>query len=103
MKKNVSLSIVTSILIALLTWLASIIFSFSYGEWSFFIGLGLCVILFFFNSSGGPLSKVANQHASESVWKVQKDNEMTTSVGPVFYGTVLYTTSGFIVMLILYF
>ncbi|MFD2042850.1 hypothetical protein ACFSTA_00845 [Ornithinibacillus salinisoli] len=53
MKQIVSYTILTSFIIALIIWIASIIVSFSYVEWIFFIGLGLSVVLFFFNSSRG--------------------------------------------------
>lgn len=103
MKKNISWSLVTASLIGLMVWGASSIFSFSYGEWSFFIGLALSVILFFFNSSGGVLSKVTTYEASESVWKIQKDTELKSNVGAVFYGSVLYTIISLIAMIFLYF
>jgi hypothetical protein len=69
----------------------------------FFIGLGLSIKLFFFNSSGGALSKGANFEVSEANWKIQKDNEMKTNVGAVFYGSVLFTILSFILMMITYF
>lgn len=103
MKKLIGWSIVTAFVIGLLTWLASTIFSFSYGEWSFFIGLGLTVVIFFFSSSGGTLSKIATQKASESVWKIQKDNELKTRLGPLFFGSLFYTVVSFLAMIILYF
>jgi hypothetical protein len=96
-------SFVSAVAIALIVWVASIIFSFSYGEWSFFIGLGLTVVLFFFNSSGGALSKGATLEASEAGWKIQKDNELKTNVGGVFYGSVLFTVISFFLMVITYF
>lgn len=73
MKKVIVKTMFSAIIIGILVWVTSFIFSFSYGEWSLFIGLGLSVVIFFFNSSGGTLSKVATHHASESVWKIQKD------------------------------
>jgi hypothetical protein len=103
MKKVIGKTILSAIIIGILVWGASYIFSFSYGEWSFFIGLGLSVVIFFFNSSGGTLSKVTNLHASESVWKIQKDNELKANVGAVFYGSVLFTISSLIAMIIFYF
>lgn len=103
MKKVIGWSILSSIIIAIAVWIASIIFTFSYGEWSFFIGLGLSVIIFFFSSSGGALSKGAAFEASEAGWKIRKENnEMKANVGAVFYGSVLYTIISLIVMVILY-
>ncbi len=95
-------SLVSAIVIALCVWVASMLFSFSYGEWSFFIGLGLTVFLFFFNSSGGALSKGATMQASEAGWKVQKDNELKANVGVVFYGSALFTLISFVLMLVTY-
>ncbi|GGK02523.1 hypothetical protein GCM10007063_26040 [Lentibacillus kapialis] len=41
--------------------------------------------------------------ASESGWKIQKENnELKVDVGVVFYGSVLYTIISLIVMIILY-
>ncbi|HLR62486.1 MAG TPA: hypothetical protein VK097_08595 [Lentibacillus sp.] len=103
MKKIIGRSILSSIIIAIVVWIASIIFTFSYGQWSFFIGLTLSVVLFFFNSSGGALSKGATLEASESGWKIQKENnELRANVGVVFYGSVLYTIISLIAMVILY-
>ena len=104
MKKVITWSILSSVIIGIVVWIASIIFSFSFTEWSFFIGLGLSVIIFFFNSSGGSLTKVTTVEASESVWKIQKENnEMKVNVGIVFYGSVLFTIISLIVMLTIYF
>jgi hypothetical protein len=103
LKKVIGKSFVSAAVIALIVWVASIIFSFSYSEWSFFIGLGLSVVLFFFNSSGGALSKGATLEASEAGWKIQKDNELKTNVGAVFYGSVLFTVISLFLMIITYF
>ncbi|MGR3763112.1 hypothetical protein [Rossellomorea sp. NS-SX7] len=103
MNKIIGKSLLSAITIALLIWGASVIFSFSYGEWSFFIGLGIAVVLFFFNSSGGTLSKGATLGASAAGWKIQKDNELKANVGAVFYGSVLFTVVSFVLMIITYF
>ncbi|WP_404332284.1 hypothetical protein [Mesobacillus maritimus] len=96
-------TMLSAIIIGILVWVSSYILSFSYSEWSFFIGLGLSVAIYFFNSSGGALSKVTTHQASESVWKIQKDNALTANVGAVFYGSVLFTIISLIAMIILYF
>ena len=103
MKKVIVRTILSAIIISIIVWGASYIFSFSYSEWSFFIGLGLSVGIFFFNSSGGTLSKVTTHQASQSVWKIQKDNELTATVGAVFYGSVLFTIISLLAMIIIYF
>ncbi|MBY0098164.1 hypothetical protein [Mesobacillus maritimus] len=103
MKKVIVRTILSAIIISIIVWGASYIFSFSYSEWSFFIGLGLSVGIFFFNSSGGTLSKVTTHHASQSVWKIQKDNELTATVGAVLYGSVLFTIISLLAMIIIYF
>jgi hypothetical protein len=103
MKKVIVRTIISAIIIGIIAWGASFIFSFSYSEWSFFIGLGLSVVIFFFNSSGGALSKITTHQASESVWKIQKDNELKANVGTVFYGSVLFTVISLIAMMIIYF
>jgi hypothetical protein len=103
MKKNILGTVISALVIALLVWIASMVFSFSYMEWSFFIGLGLTVALYFFNSRGGALSKGATLDASEASWKIQKDNELEVEVGYVFYGSLLFTIVNLIVLLITYF
>ncbi|GAA0493638.1 hypothetical protein GCM10008986_20140 [Salinibacillus aidingensis] len=104
MKKVAIHSFIWAVMIAAIVWGASLIFAFSYGEWSFLIGLGLSVVLYFFNSSGGVLSKMAAYEASETGWKIQKDsNELKANVGPLFFGSVLYTLISFIATIILYF
>ena len=103
MKKNILGTIISALVIALLVWIASKILSFSYTEWSFFIGLGLSVILFFFNSRGGALSKGISLEASESNWKIERGNELEAEVGFVFYGSVLFTLFSLVLMLITYF
>ncbi|KAA0566732.1 hypothetical protein F0342_01385 [Bacillus sp. CH30_1T] len=104
MKKFITrTSLVTAAILAIGIWIGSLLFSFSYGEWSFFIGLGITVGLFFFNSSGGALSKGATLEASEAGWKIQKDNELKANVGSVFYGAVLFTLISFVIMMVTYF
>lgn len=104
MKKIIQWALITSIIIALIVWIASEIIPFSYSEWSFFIGLGITVIMFLFNSSGGFLSRGATLEASEATWQVQKDdNKLTFNLGGIFYGTVLYTIVSLVVMLFIYF
>ena len=104
MKKTLIWTISAAIIFALAVWIASEMVPFSYTEWSFFIGLGITGILFLFNSSGGFLSKNLTLDVSETVLKVQKDdNELKLHVGGVFYGAVLYTIVSFIVMLAVYF
>jgi hypothetical protein len=102
MKKTIGGSILTSLVIGLIVWVTSMILSFPYSEWSFFIGLGLTVVMFFFNSSGGTLSKGATLEASEAGWKVQEDNELKSNVGVIFYGSLLYTFISLIFMVIMY-
>jgi hypothetical protein len=103
MKKLITrTSFVTAAVLAIAIWIGSLLFPFSYGEWSFFIGLGLTVGLFFFNSSGGALSKGATLGASEAGWKIQKDNELKSNVGSVFYGVLLFTIISFVVMMVTY-
>ncbi|TLS37019.1 hypothetical protein [Pseudalkalibacillus caeni] len=103
MKKFVGLSVLSAAIIGLIAWGLSVFFSFSYMEWSFFIGLGITVILYLSNSSGGMLSRMATLEASESNWKVQEDTEQKVNVGAIFYGSVLYTIVSFIIMMITYF
>ncbi|MDX8344619.1 hypothetical protein [Rossellomorea sp. YZS02] len=95
-------SVVTAAVMAIGIWIGSLLFSFSYGEWSFFIGLGITVVLFFFNSSGGMLSKNATLDASQAGWKIQKDNELKSNVGSVFYGVLMFTGISFVVMIVTY-
>ncbi|WP_456270963.1 hypothetical protein [Bacillus sp. AK031] len=105
MKKNILGTVISALVIALLVWIASKVLSFSYVDWSFFIGLGISVIVFFFNSRGGVMSKGATLEASEAAWKVQKDNgnELEAEVGYIFYGSLLFTIVSLVWMLITYF
>jgi hypothetical protein len=104
MKKIIVWSILSALIIGIIVWCASVIFSFSYADWSFLIGLGLSVVIFFFNSSGGGLSNLATGESSEAIWKIQKDdNTPRANVGAIFYGSVLYTIFTLIVMTISYF
>lgn len=103
MKKVILWSIITSIIIGLVVWAVSKIIPFSYSEWSFFIGLGLSAILFFFSSSGGFLSKGATFEASQTSGKIQKEDELKANVGGVFYGAVLYTIVSLVIMVVIYF
>lgn len=103
MKKVIGFSLLFAIVIGLIIWAASAIISFSYSEWSFLIGLGITIVIYFFNSSGGALSKAATFEASESSWKIQKSDEMKIDVGVVFYGSLLYTIFSLVLMIIKYF
>ncbi|MGD7042985.1 hypothetical protein [Jeotgalibacillus proteolyticus] len=103
MKKTITWSLITAVAVGLIVWAASTLVPFSYGEWSFFIGLGLTVFFFFFSGSGGFLSRIATFQASASVGKVQEDNKHNAYLGGIFYGLVLYTVVSLIVMLIIYF
>lgn len=101
--KKVGFSILFAIVIALVVWIASLILSFSFLEWSFFIGLGLSVLTYFFNSSGGLMSKGATFQASMTGFKIQNDDEMKANVGTIFYGSLIFTVTSFIVMVMTYF
>ncbi|TYR74233.1 hypothetical protein FZC79_15585 [Rossellomorea vietnamensis] len=103
MKKNIIGTIISAGVIGILVWIAAMVLSISYMDWSFFIGLAISVVLFFFNSSGGVLSKGATLDASTAGWKVQPDNELKANVGFVFFGAVLYTIVSFIMMIITYY
>ncbi|WP_421378244.1 hypothetical protein ACOJQI_12480 [Bacillus salacetis] len=100
MKKNVIGTVITAALLSMLVWLGSMMFLFSYNEWSFFIGFTLSVILFFFSSSGGMFSRMANYSVSRTYGKVQQDYELKANVGFVFYGTVLFTIISLVVQII---
>jgi len=103
MKKVIGKAILASLIIGLIVWVASAFFSFSYFEWSFLIGIGLSVILYFFNSSGGILSDATNFEASQAGWKIQRDSEMKVNVGAVFYGSLLYTIISLIMTVIAFY
>ncbi|WP_156969562.1 hypothetical protein [Jeotgalibacillus campisalis] len=103
MKKTVVWSLITAAGVALAVWAASIFVPFSYGEWSFFIGLGLTIFLFFFSGSGGFFSRIATFNASASIGKVQDDNQFSAYLGGIFYGLLLYTVISLVLMLFLYF
>ncbi|WP_252183600.1 hypothetical protein [Rossellomorea vietnamensis] len=103
MKKNIIGTIISAGVIGILVWIAAMVLSISYMDWSFFIGLAISVVLFFFNSSGGVLSKGATLDASTAGWKVQQDNELKANVGFVFFGAVLYTIVSFVMMIITYY
>ncbi|MFK3960030.1 hypothetical protein [Guptibacillus hwajinpoensis] len=103
MKKVIIRSVIASLVIGLLVWAASVFISFSFSEWSFFIALGLTIVLYFFNSSGGFLSKGATAEASEAGWKVQEDNELKVNVGAVFYGSVLFTIFSLVLTITTYY
>jgi len=103
LKKTVVWAIYTAIVMSLVVWTSSRLVPFSYTEYSFFIGLGVSIVLFFFSSSGGVFSRAATMDASEAVWKVQKVEKSKVNVGGVFYGTVLYTVMSLILMIALYF
>ncbi|WP_226659029.1 hypothetical protein [Pseudalkalibacillus hwajinpoensis] len=103
MKKDIGKSIVASLLIGLIVWAASAFFSFSYVNWSFLIGIGLSVILYLFNSSGGVLSNATNFEASQAGWKIQSERDMKVNVGAVFYGVVLYTMISLILTIIAFY
>lgn len=103
MKKTVVWAICTAIVMSLVVWTSSKLVPFSYTEYSFFIGLGVSIVLFFFSSSGGVFSRAATMDASEAVWKVQKVEKSKVNVGGVFCGTVIYTVISLILMIALYF
>ena len=102
MKRVIFKSVVTALVISLLVWIASLLVPFSYNVWSFFIGLGLSVFLFLFNSSGGSITKGANYAATLSIFQVQKEEELKTNLGSVFFGAVLYTIVSLITMIVIY-
>jgi membrane-bound ClpP family serine protease len=103
LKKIIGLTIVIAVVIGILVWIASLIFSFPYLGWNFFIGLGLSVILFFFNSSGGFFTKSSALEASSGdVRYTHGNHDLKPNVGIVFYGSVLYTSVCLIHMIILY-
>ncbi|HAM81256.1 hypothetical protein [Ornithinibacillus bavariensis] len=103
MKKMIGMTIAIAIIIAILVWVTSIIFSFPFLGWNFFIGLGLSFILFFFNSKGGFFTKSSALEASSGDLRyTYGNNDIKANVGVVFYGSVLYTSVCLIHMIILY-
>jgi hypothetical protein len=102
MKRNLIGTFITAAVLSLVVWIGSLLLLFSYIEWSFFIGFTLCIILFFFNSSGGITSRMANFSASRSYGKVQNDNELKANLGFVFYGVVLFTVVSLALQIVTY-
>jgi hypothetical protein len=102
MRMTVLGTIVTAAIVSILVWFGSMLFLFPYTEWCFFIGFTLSIIVFFFSSSGGITSQMANLSASRAYGKVQKDNELKVNVGFVFYGIVLFTVVSLFVQIITY-
>jgi len=96
-------SVVSALLIGLVVWIASLFVPFSYLDWSFFIGMGLSVVIFLFNSSGGSLAKGVNFAAALSVFQRQEEEELKTNLGGVFFGAVLYTLVSLITMIFVYY
>ncbi|MFZ0371547.1 MAG: hypothetical protein WAM07_18270 [Halobacillus sp.] len=103
MKRVIQQSVVSAVVIGLVVWIASLLVPFSYIDWSFFIGLGLTVIFFLFNSSGGTISKGVNYAAALSAFQRQEEEELKTNLGGVFFGSVLYTLVSLIAMIFVYF
>ena len=60
LKKFIGMIFITALIIAFLVWIASIIFSFSYSEWGFFIGIGLTIVICFLTV------------AEEQLWVIMK-------------------------------
>lgn len=102
MKKILLRSLMFAVFIGVVVWAASLLFHFSFSEWGFIIGFGLSVFLYFFNSSGGPLSSGANFEASQAGWKIQSDNEFKVNVGAFFYGSLLFTIASLVMTVIVY-
>ena len=103
MKRQIGLTVLTAVVIAIIIWIASLIFTFPYIGWNFFIGLGLSVVLFFFNSSGGLMTKSSTLEASSGHKDyLNGNNNLKVNVGVVFYGSVLFTVICFLHMIILY-
>ena len=99
MKKVIGKTVLVSLVIGIIVWIASLIFSFSYSQWGFYIGLGLTLVLLIFNTSGG--TTMANFEASESIWKIQKNDDLKINVGVVFYGAILYTVVSLIPLILI--
>ncbi|MGV3488873.1 MAG: hypothetical protein ACO1OC_09845 [Tuberibacillus sp.] len=97
-KRALGMTLITTLIIALIVWIVSLIFSFSYTEYGYVIGLILTIVLLLFNTSGG--APLASFEASESVGKLQKNEEIKMNVGIVFYGSALYTIIGLIIMIL---
>ncbi len=92
----------TAVVIGVVVWIASLLVPFSYNVWSFFIGLGLSVVFFLSNSSGGAISKGANYAAALSTFQHQEEQELKTNLGGVFFGAVLYTLVSLVTTIVFY-
>ncbi|WP_026695695.1 hypothetical protein [Peribacillus kribbensis] len=79
----------------LLTLLAASFFHVSFSEISFFIGLGITLVIYVFSSNGGIFSdylKTMVRSDSDVIWVEGKEEDTSFHPSWLFLGSVIFTT-----------
>ena len=100
-KKSLIIMIVTFIIEAVITYFIASLFSVSYFEVMFFIGLAFVTGILFFTSGGGAISGTHSSQVSAQTGIILKREPFIFKRGPIFNASVIFCFIGLVFFILL--
>ncbi|MEY9975220.1 hypothetical protein [Lysinibacillus sp. RC79] len=100
-RKNLIIMIVAFIVEVLITYFIASFFSVRFIEVMFFTGIAFAGGIFYFSSSGGAISRVFASQVSGQTGIIQKREQFTYKIGPIFITSVIFFLIGLVFFLLL--
>ncbi|KOP72558.1 hypothetical protein AMS59_16715 [Lysinibacillus sp. FJAT-14745] len=99
--KNLIIMIVAFIVEVLITYFIASFFSVRFIEVMFFTGIVFAGGTFYFSSSGGALSRVFASQVSGQTGIIQKREQFTYQIGPIFTASIIFFFIGLVFFILL--
>lgn len=100
MKKGIFIGL-TIVVEGILTWLTANYFGVRFVEVMFFTGLAFTVVIFWFSSSGGALTRFIDSQASAQTGVLMKRESLKWRLNPVLVGSFIFLAVGLILFILL--
>lgn len=100
-RKNIIIMIVAFIVEIIITYFIASFFSVRFIEVMFFAGIVFAGGTFYFSSSGGAMSRLFASQASGQTGIVQKREQFTYQIGPIFITSLIFFLIGLVFFLLL--
>ena len=99
--KNLIIMIVAFIVEVLITYFIASFFSVRFIEVMFFTGIAFAGGTFYFSSSGGAMGRLFASQASGLTGIIQKREQFTYQIGPIFITSLIFFLIGLVFFLLL--
>ncbi|KOS60413.1 hypothetical protein FJQ98_20890 [Lysinibacillus agricola] len=99
--KNIIIMIVALIVEVVITYFIASFFSVRFIEVMFFTGIAFAGGTFYFSSSGGAMTRLFASQASGRTGIIQKREQFTYKIGPIFTASVIFFLIGLVFFLLL--